>query len=67
MKVNYSYWRFFLDSNDSIFNEWIDGLCGKKNRIKCSRCKNQKFIGLDVNTLIEHFKGKETLGLYPID
>jgi|ASRN01.1.fsa_nt_gi hypothetical protein len=46
-------------------NEWIDGLCGKKNRIKCSKCKNQKFIGLDVDTLIKHFKGKETLGHLP--
>ena len=48
-------------------NEWISGLCGKKNRIKCSKCQNQKFIGLDENTLRKHFKGEETLGLYPVD
>jgi len=48
-------------------NEWISGLCGKKDRIKCSKCQNKKFIGLDKNTLRKHFKGEETLGLYPVD
>lgn len=48
-------------------NEWVSGLCGKKKRIKCSKCQNQKYVGLDEMTLRKHFTGEETLGLYPID
>jgi|LGVE01.1.fsa_nt_gb hypothetical protein len=48
-------------------NEWIDGICKKRDRIKCSKCTNQNFNLLDHNTLKEHFYGKVTLGIYPIN
>jgi hypothetical protein len=48
-------------------NDWIQGICGKYNKIKCSKCKNQDFYKLNDITLRDHLKGKETLGIYPID
>ena len=48
-------------------NEWRPGICGKKQRAKCSKCENQNFVALDSDSLREHFYGKEVLGLYPIN
>ncbi len=47
-------------------NEWKLGICGKKQRVKCSKCENQNFVALDSDSVREHFYGKELLGLYPI-
>lgn len=49
------------------YNDWIEGICGKKTKIKCKDCKNQKFVALNEAALRKHFKGEEVLGLYPID
>lgn len=46
-------------------NEWIDGICGKPG-VKCSQCKNRKFIPVTDEIVRRHLKGKITMGVYPL-
>lgn len=46
-------------------NEWEKGVCNKP-AIKCSHCENRKYAELDYNSIDNHLRGKEVLGIYPI-
>jgi len=46
-------------------NEWEKGICNKPT-IKCSNCANKKYAELDYNSIDNHLRGKEILGIYPI-
>lgn len=48
-------------------NEWVEGVCGKKNKVKCTKCQNQNFYKYDEDVLRKHLRGEEVLGLYPLD
>ncbi len=37
------------------FNDWVEGVCGKYNKIKCSKCKNQKLQLLRKYAMILRF------------
>lgn len=46
-------------------NEWERGICDKP-RIKCGECKNQAFIPVTEQVVIDHLKGKHVIGVYPM-
>ncbi len=46
-------------------NEWRPQICGKP-RIKCGSCTNQAFLSVTDETIVDHLRGRHTLGVYPI-
>jgi superfamily II DNA or RNA helicase len=52
-------------------HEWLTGLCNKP-KVKCSECKNRKFVPLSNDLIRKHLIGKDeggkdfTLGIYPL-
>jgi len=46
-------------------NEWIPGIC-QKPKIKCSACKNKKYLKLDRQAIESHLRGKIVIGIYPL-
>ena len=46
-------------------NEWKPQICGKP-RIKCGSCTNQAFLSVTDETIVDHLRGRHTLGVYPI-
>ena len=46
-------------------NEWVHRICGKPG-VKCSECRNQKFMPLDTNAIVEHLSGNQVIGIYPM-
>ncbi len=44
-------------------NEWSKGICDKP-QIKCSECKNRKYVNLDANAINRHLRGIDVLGIY---
>ena len=46
-------------------NEWGHRICGKPG-VKCSECRNQKFMPLDTNAIVEHLSGNQVIGIYPM-
>ena len=46
-------------------NEWKQGLCDKK-RVKCGACPNQAFIPVSDPVILDHFKGRHIIGVYPM-
>ncbi len=46
-------------------NEWAKPLC-EKPKIRCTDCKNQKFLMLDEQAVEEHLRGDLTIGTYAI-
>lgn len=43
-------------------NRFINGICN----YKCNECKNKAYISYDEDRLLEHFKGKDSYGIYPL-
>ncbi|PCJ19184.1 MAG: restriction endonuclease subunit R [Candidatus Cloacimonadota bacterium] len=50
----------------ACFNEWEDGLCKKREGVKCYECTNQKFIPITDQTIFNHLNGFYTIGVYPL-
>ncbi len=46
-------------------NEWKAGLCDKK-RVKCGTCPNRAFIPVSDPVILDHFKGRHIIGVYPM-
>ena len=46
-------------------NEWKQGVCDKK-RVKCGACPNQAFIPVSDQVILDHFKGRHIIGVYPM-
>ena len=45
-------------------NEWKPQICGKP-RIRCGSCTNQAFLPVTDETIVDHLRGRHTLGVYP--
>ena len=46
-------------------NEWRKPVCGKP-RIKCGACPNQAFPSVTDETVVDHLRGRHTIGLWPM-
>ncbi|WP_262372614.1 TOTE conflict system archaeo-eukaryotic primase domain-containing protein [Sutcliffiella horikoshii] len=46
-------------------NEWDQSIC-QKPQIKCSDCEHRKLLPLTDHVIEGHFKGKHSVGLYPL-
>lgn len=46
-------------------NEWKKGICHKPT-FKCSNCANKLYDTLTYNSIDNHLRGKEILGIYPL-
>jgi superfamily II DNA or RNA helicase len=46
-------------------NEWQRGVC-EKPRVKCTECKHQRFLPLDVQAVEQHLRGEHTIGVYAL-
>ena len=46
-------------------NEWKPQTCGKP-RIKCGSCPNQAFLSVTDEAIVDHLRGRHTLGVYPM-
>ena len=46
-------------------NEWKPQICGKP-MIKCGSCTNQAFLPVTDETIVDHLRGRHTLGVYPM-
>ena len=46
-------------------NEWKPQVCGKP-RIKCGSCTNQAFLPVTDEAMVDHLRGRHTLGVYPM-
>ena len=46
-------------------NEWKPQICGKP-RIKCGSCTSQAFLSVTDETIVDHLRGRHTLGVYPM-
>jgi len=47
-------------------NEWKKGICIKLHRKKCRNCNSQKYPAFDDHYIVQHLKGIETYGIYPL-
>ena len=46
-------------------NEWVSGIC-EKPRVRCSECSHQAFLPVDDEAILDHFRGRHVLGIYPL-
>lgn len=46
-------------------NEWVRNIC-KKPQIKCSECSHQAFPTLDRDAVLNHLRGRHTIGTYAV-
>ncbi|MDD9993554.1 MAG: DEAD/DEAH box helicase family protein [Rhodospirillales bacterium] len=46
-------------------DEWKPQICGKP-RIKCGSCPNQAFLPVTDEMIVDHLRGRHTLGVYPM-
>jgi hypothetical protein len=46
-------------------NEWKKGICHKP-AVKCSHCANKLYDALNYDSIDNHLRGKEILGIYPL-
>jgi len=46
-------------------NEWVRGVC-EKPWVRCGACTNQAFLPLTAATVLDHFQGRDVIGIYPI-
>lgn len=46
-------------------NEWVRGVC-EKPKVKCGECRNQAFLSLTDQVLLEHLQGRHVIGIYPL-
>lgn len=46
-------------------NEWDQSIC-QKPKIKCSECKHRQLLPLTDHVIEGHFKGKHSIGIYPL-
>ena len=46
-------------------NEWVGGVC-EKPRVRCGECPNQAFIPFTEKTVHDHFRGRHSIGVYPM-
>jgi len=46
-------------------NEWVRSVC-EKPRVKCGDCPNQAFIPLTEKVVYDHFRGRHSIGIYPM-
>ena len=47
-------------------NKWEPGLCHLKSGGKCSDCPNQAFVPVEDRVVIDHLRGRHTIGCYPM-
>ena len=47
-------------------NEWREGICKKLSKKPCRDCQKADYIPLSDQVILEHFKGKHILGVYPL-
>jgi superfamily II DNA or RNA helicase len=58
-------WRNKPGYSPFCLNDFKSGICNKP-RIKCTECKNSRFVQLNSEQLKKHLMGEEVLGLYPM-
>ena len=46
-------------------NEWKAGVCDKK-RVKCGACPHRAFLPVSDPVILDHFKGRQIIGVYPM-
>ena len=46
-------------------NEWVRGVCDKP-RVKCGECPNQAFIPVSDHGILDHLRGRNVIGVYPM-
>lgn len=46
-------------------NEWAPGIC-EKPRVKCGDCRNQAFIPVGDQVILDHLQGRHVIGVYPL-
>ncbi|MES9851761.1 MAG: hypothetical protein ABW170_08015 [Candidatus Thiodiazotropha sp. L084R] len=46
-------------------NEWVQGICNNKPRIKCLDCTHRQFRELNDQVIYRHLAGQQVVGLYP--
>ncbi len=46
-------------------NEWRDGIC-QKPRVRCGACSHQAFQPIADSVLVDHFRGRHVVGIYPL-
>ena len=46
-------------------NEWVRGVC-EKPRIKCGECPNQAFVRFGDQVILDHLRGRDVVGVYPL-
>ena len=46
-------------------NEWVRGIC-EKPRIKCGECPHQAFLPVTDQVIVDHFRGRHVVGVYPL-
>jgi hypothetical protein len=63
------YWENLAKSkkgySPACSNEWKPGLCDKK-RVKCGACPHRAFIPVSDPVILDHFKGRHIMGVYPM-
>lgn len=47
-------------------NEWKQGVCNKCLKKPCRTCLNADYIPLSDQLILDHFKGNQILGIYPL-
>jgi len=46
-------------------NEWVGGVCDKRH-VRCGECPNQAFLPLDGRQILDHLRGQQVIGIYPL-
>ena len=46
-------------------NEWHPGVC-LKPRVRCGECSNQAFLPITDQVILDHFRGRHVVGIYPL-
>ncbi len=49
----------------ACWNEWKPKICNKP-RVSCTECSNQNFKQYDQQSIFDHLKGNQTIGIYPL-
>ena len=49
----------------ACWSEWKPKICNKP-RVSCTECSNQNFKQYDQQSIFDHLKGNQTIGIYPL-
>lgn len=50
----------------ACLNDWKLGICGKHQKIPCTKCEHRQLIPLDASQIYRHLKGELVIGIYPL-